>query len=211
MELQIEPEDKEYNLVAYIIKNSEENGVLLGKFETKKEAEEALHQVKNKLFNGGKSLLTIGNSIVLIVVYTAFVIGFAQSFKTESHPNMAALSALSTGNMPTMPNMNLNGVSGGNVNMADMSKLQKQLLQQALQQAGQPGGTGVANVPSMANNPLANSGSAMDSIVSDAIQQAQGQSPVAGQPMPQATNTPQAIQAVEQHRTPGDEILGQIR
>lgn len=201
LELQIENEDKDYNLVAYTIKNGKENYILLGSFETKKEAETAFHQVKNKLFGGGKTLLTIANGVVLIVLYTAFVLSFSHSFKSDSNgvPNLAALS--SSG----MPNLSLGG-SGGNVNLSDMSKLQKQLLQQALQQAQTQGVTGMGSAPNLPN--LGASSSAMNDIVSGAIAQAQGQSPVAGVPAPTPTATPQAV---EQSNSAGDDLLKQIK
>lgn len=206
LELQVENEDKDYNLIAYITKNGKENSVLLATFETKKEAETALHKVKNKLFGGGKTLLTIANSIVLIIVYTTFVFGLSHSFKSESSgmPNLSGLS--STG----LPNISLgNGGNAGNVSMSDMSKLQKQLLQQALQQAQQQGitgiGTGTGGAPSLPN--LASSTSAMNDIVSGAIAQAQGQSPVDGMPAPQSQPIPQVVE----HSSAGDDLLKQIK
>lgn len=207
LELQIEEEEKNYNLVVYIVKNAKESDILLGVFETRKEAEDALHKVKNKLFGGGKTLLSIGNNIVLVIIYTSFILSFGNYFKKEPNTSMPNLSSLSSG----LGDMNI-PESGGNVSMADMSKLQKQLLQKALQQAGKQGlNTGnIGNVPDFANSPLANSGAAMDNIVAGAIQQAQNQSPVAGQPMPQVTNTP-SVQAVEQIKSPGDDILNKIK
>lgn len=208
LELQVEEDEKNYNLIAYIVKNGKENDILLGVFETRKDAEDGLHQVKNKLFGGSKTLLSIGNNIVLIILYTSFVLSFGSyfNFKKESGqtmPNLSSLSGLGAVKL---------GDSGGNVNMADMSKLQKQLLQQALQQAGQQGLNvgNMGNIPDLANSPLANSGAAMDNIVAGAIQQAQNQSPVQGQPMPQVTNAP-SVQAVEQVKSPGDELLKQIK
>lgn len=208
LELQIESEDKDYNLVAFILKNSKESVILLGTFDTKKEAEDALHQVKNKIFGGGKTLLGMANGIVLLLVYTSLILSFANFFKADSNAGMPNLSSLSTGGMPSM---NLGGSSGGNVDMAAMSKLQKSLLQQALQQAGQQGITGVANVPNIPNLP--NNSNAMNNIVSDAIQQGQNQNPVDGQPNsqltnPQVTNTPQAV---EQQKSPGDDLLSQMK
>lgn len=202
LELQVEEEDKEYNLVAYIKRQGKETDIILGTFETKKEAEAALHKVKNRLFGGGKTLLSIANGFVLILVYTSLIVGFLHSFKNDptGMPNLPA----------GLPNISLNGGGDGNVNMADMSKLQKQLLQKALQQAAQQGVTGVGSAPG-----LPNSGALMNNIVSSAIQQAQGQAPVAGEPaptnVPQATSTPSTVQAVEKPDTAGDDLLKQMK
>lgn len=205
LELQVEPEEKEYNLIAYIKRDGKESDVVLGTFETKKEAEIALHKVKNKLFSGGKTLLTFANGIVLVLIFTSLIFGFLHSFKNDS----TGIPNLATG---SLPNISLSGGNSGNVNMADMSKLQKQLLQQALQQAAQQGITGVGSAPGVSGLP--NGGAMMNNIVSDAIQQAQGQSPVAGMPAPespQATNTPSTVQAVEKPSTAGDDLLKQIK
>lgn len=206
LELQIEYEDKDYNLIAFVVKNGKESEIILGTFYTKKEAEEAFHQVKNRIFGGGKTLLGIFNGIVLLIIYTAFIFSFANIFKTSSNLNtsMSNVSSLATGDAT---NMNLSNPANSNINMADMSKLQKQLLQQALSQAGQQGLTG-SNLPNLANSPIGNSGNAINNIVSDAIQQAQGQNPVDGQPTQQITNKPQAV---EQTRTAGDDLLNQIK
>lgn len=210
LELQLESYEKEYNLVAYIVRNGTESDIILGTFESKKEAENALHKVKNKLFGGGKTLLTMANGVVLALIYGSVLFGFLSSLKP--HDNGASLNASSMSNMNfsglTSGNANANG---GNVNMADMSKIQKQLLQQALQQAAQQGITPGGSAP--AGSGLPNSGALMNNIVADAIQQSQGQSPVDGQPAPvaQTTNAPTTVQAVERPSTAGDSLLNQIK
>lgn len=204
LELQVEieeNEDKEYTLVAYIKREGKESDVILGSFETRREADYALHKVKNRLFGNGKTLLSIANGFVLIVVYTVFTVGFLNSFRTDT--GMPSLTSNS------LPNMSLNATNTGNnsnINMADMSKLQKQLLQQALQQANQQGlGIGTGSVPTG----MPNGGALMNNIVSGAIQQAQSQSPVPGMPVPQAPQNSN-VQAVEKS-TVGDDILKQIK
>lgn len=212
LELQVEVYEKEYNLVAYIVRQGKESDFVLSTFETKKEAENALHKVKNKLFGTGKTLLTIANGVILVLVYGSILFGFLSSLKQDNHTSNTSampsmnLSGLTSGNTP------VNGGNGGNVDMADMSKIQKQLLQQALQQAAQQGITPGGSAPSVAGLP--NSGALMNNIVSDAIQQSQVQSPVDGQPAPQIvqpTNAPTSVQAVERPTTAGDSLLDQIK
>jgi len=209
LELQVEEEGKNYTLVAYITRGKEESGVLLGTFETKKEAENALHKVKNQLFSGGKTLLTYAFGVMSVFIFINLTFGFFSSFKSSNTnvPNLSGISGL--------PSLTGNS-SNGAVNMADMSKLQKQLLQQAIQQANQQGITvpGAQGMGSNTNNvgnlqALMNGSGAMNNIVQQAIQQSQNG---------QGTGTPAVAQvptstppAVEQTSTPGDELLKQIK
>lgn len=211
LELQIEEENKEYLLFAYITKNSKERNVLLGSFESKKEAQNALHTVKNKLYGNAKSLLTLANAIFLTIIFAAFVSGTVSSLK----PSSISVPTFSPNNqgVPTgIANLNLPNSNNGTLSLTDMSNLQKQLLQQALQQASQQGLTGntnTATLPQLPNLPnLSNTNATMDSIVSDAIQQSQTQSPVEGISLPQATSIPQIV---EQPASAGDDLLQQIK
>lgn len=208
LELQVEEDEKNYTLVAYITRGKEENGVLLGVFETKKDAEYALHKVKNQLFSGGKTLLTYAFGVISVLVFINLTFGFVSSFKNDNTTNSS---------LPVLSGLTGTSGNGGSVNMADMSKLQKQLLQQAIQQANQqginvPGAIGVGNgTPAGAGNlqALMNGSGAMNNIVQQAIQQAQtGQ----GTGMPAGIQVPTTTpQAVEQGSTPGDELLKQIK
>lgn len=208
LELQVEEDEKNYTLVAYITRGKEENGVLLGVFETKKDAEYALHKVKNQLFSGGKTLLTYAFGVISVLVFINLTFGFVSSFKNDNTTNSS---------LPVLSGLTGTSGNGGSVNMADMSKLQKQLLQQAIQQANQqginvPGAIGVGNgTPAGAGNlqALMNGSGAMNNIVQQAIQQAQtGQ----GTGMPAGIQVPITTpQAVEQGSTPGDELLKQIK
>lgn len=211
LELQIEVEEKEYNLLAYITRNGKETGVVLGTFETKKDAENALHKVKNKLFGGGKTLLTIANGVVIVLIYGSILFGFLSSLKHTDPTNPNLSGNMSSLNIPGVASNNTAG-NTGEVNMADMSKIQKQLLQKALQQAAQQGITTGGSAPSPSGLP--NTGNLMNNIVSDAIQQGQAQAPVDGQPMPQAvqsTTAPTNVQAIERPATAGDSLLNQIK
>lgn len=209
LELQVEAEEKDYNLVAYIVRNGKESEVVLGTFETKKDAENALHKVKNKLFGGGKTLLTFANGLVLVLIYGSVLFGFLSSLKHTDNTNANLSTSMS---IPGISSGNTASANGGNVNMADMSKIQKQLLQQALQQAAQQGITPGGSAPAASGLP--NSGALMNNIVSDAIQQSQGQAPVDGQPAPQVvqpTTAPTNVQSVERTSTAGDSLLNQIK
>ena len=63
---QIEDVDKHFNLVAYITKQKEELDIVLATFETRKEANEALHVVKNKLYS---NLITNSIYIKNMLIY----------------------------------------------------------------------------------------------------------------------------------------------
>ena len=183
---------------------------MLGTFETKKEAEYALHKIKNQLFSGGKTLLTYAVGVISVLVFINLTFGFVSSFKHDNSTNSS---------LPVLSGLTGASGNGGSVNMADMSKLQKQLLQQAIQQANQqgvnvPGAIGMGNgTPANAGvgnlQALMNGSGAMNNIVQQAMQQAQtGQ----GTGMPAGIQVPTTTpQAVEQSSTPGDELLKQIK
>jgi len=210
LELQVEEDGKNYTLVAYITRGKEETGILLGTFETKKEAEYGLHKVKNQLFSGGKTLLTYAIGVVSIFVFINLTFGFVSSFKHDNSSSVPSISGLSG-----LSGLN-NNTAGGSINMADMSKLQKQLLQQAIQQANQqgitvPGAAGMTGATAGAGNlqALMNGSGAMNNIVQQAIQQSQtGQGTGVPTGIQVPTTTPQAV---EQSSTPGDELLKQIK
>ena len=179
---QIEDVDKHFNLVAYITKQKEELDIVLATFETRKEANEALHVVKNKLYSNGKSLLTIINYVLISLFLISLLSGFVSGFKTNSNSQIAGF--------PMTQNQN--------IDMGQMSNLQKQLLNQALANGGQapsiPGGAGTPDV---------------GNIVAEAIRKGQNANPITGEQ--EVTNAPAPGPVVEQTHTAGDDLVKSIK
>ena len=217
LELQIEVDNKEsknYNLIAYIVKSSKENGVFLASFETKKEAVDALDKVKNKLFGGGKTILGIANGLALLIIYTTFLLSFGGIFKSPIKQSQDMSNIPNLGMNPSgIPNMNFKipGTENGTVNMDDMSKLQKKLLQQALQQSGQQRMPESTGMPDPSSQQLPDTGALMNDIVSKALNQSSTQNHAQTEQIPQDTSPAQLTNIVEQPATQGDELLSQIK
>jgi hypothetical protein len=126
-------ENNVFVLTAEVFQGKYNQVLSLATFETKKEAEAALLQVRNKVYGVGKSLFKIANSIIMLIVYLFMffnVIGWFKPVLTGAVTNQSQAS------LPIAPIMQGNPALTPEQNL-QISQLQKQILANALAQNGQ--------------------------------------------------------------------------
>lgn len=148
LEMYINESNNIYELLAVLSKNNEDTEVSFGKFNSKIDAEKAFDKIKNELYGTGKSILTILNTVLLTLIYIILISFLLSGNKTNS--------VKANPNMPTMQSN------------ADLSEIQKQMLNNALKQIPQTAQSGMPS--SKVINPQE-----INNLINKAINDAQNQ------------------------------------